>query len=158
MPTSTHWSSTSAPCRLEWRPSRWATGALILLAILAPLSVLQSEMPRVAAWPLAALAAAWGLWSARCDWRRPMRVFEFGSGLEAASLDGQALAAATLRWRGPMAILHWRDGDGQGGWLAWWPDTLPAAERRRLRLNAALIRPLRGHLLPHAGEGIGMAP
>ena len=158
MPTSTRWSSTSARCRLEWRPSRWATGALILLAVLAPSCVLQSEMPRMAAWPLALLAGAWGLRGALCEWRQPVRVFEVGPGLADASLDGRPLAEAVLRWRGPLAFLRWRDEGGQGGWLAWWPDTLPVAERRRLKVNAALIRPLRGHLLPHAGEGSAVAP
>lgn len=134
MQTSTRSSSTSAPCRLEWRPSRWATGALILLAALAPLCILQSEMPRPVAWPLAVLAGAWGLLDAMREWRRPARVFAFGPGLAGASLDGRPLASAVVHWRGPLAFLRWRDAAGQGGWLAWWPDTLPVDARQRLRL------------------------
>jgi toxin CptA len=158
MPTSTRSSSTSVPCRLEWRPSRWATGALILLAALAPFCVVQSEMPRALAWPLAVLACAWGLRDALREWSQPARLFVFGPGLAGVSLDGRPLVSAMLRWRGPLAFLHWRDAGGQGGRLVWWPDTLPAAERRRLKVNAALIRPLRGHLLPRAGEGAAVAP
>lgn len=135
MQNSTHWSSTSAPCRLEWRPSRWVTGALIALALLAPSCVLQSGMPRVVAWPLAMLAGAWGAWSAWRERHRPSRVFEFGGRPVGASLDGEALAAARIAWRGSLAMLHWRDGEGREGRLAWWPDTLPGDARRRLRLH-----------------------
>lgn len=134
MPSSTRSSSTSAPCRLEWRPSRWATGALILLATLAPFCVLQSEMPRLAAWPLAVLAGAWGLWSAWCERRRPAHVFEFGTPPFGTKLDGRTTARTRITWRGPLAVLHWCDRHGREGRLAWWPDTLPADARRRLRL------------------------
>jgi toxin CptA len=137
MPTSTRSSSTSVPCRLEWRPSRWATGALSLLAVLAPFCVLQSEMPRVVAWPLALMAGAWGLLDALRERRQPARMFVFGPGFAGASLDGRPLASVALRWRGPLAFLCWRDAAGRGGWLVWWPDTLPVAERRTLRVAAA---------------------
>ncbi len=143
MPHSTPWSSTSAPCRpdscrLEWRPSRWAIGALILLSALAPFAVLQSEMPRLAAWPLAAVAGAWGPWSAWREARKPARTFELQPGNGLARLDGRPLVLAEVRWRGPLAFLRWRDAAGQGGRLAWWPDTLPPAQRRELRVAAAM--------------------
>lgn len=140
MPRSTHSSSTSAACRLEWRPSRWAVGALILLALLAPLAVLHSEMPRLAAWPLAIGAAAWGSWSAWHEARKPARTFELPPGAGDASLDGRPLALAEIRWRGPLAFLRWRGASGQGGRLAWWPDTLPPGKRRELRLASAPFR------------------
>src|SRR3546814_14715060 len=76
-------------------------------------------------------------------------LFGFGPALEMASLDGQTLAAATLRWRGPLAFLRWRDAGGQGGWLVWWPDTLPAAARRVLRI-AASAAPAHGGMAPYA--------
>jgi toxin CptA len=143
MQQSTRWSGTSAPCgpdpcRIAWRPSRWAIGALILLAALAPFAVLQSEMPRPAAWPLAALAAAWGLHSAWREACKPARAFAFHPDTGTASLDGRPLALAEVQWRGPLAFLRWRDAAGQGGRLAWWPDTLPAAQRRELRLAAGM--------------------
>lgn len=143
MPHSTHWSGTSARCRpdschLEWRPSRWAIGALILLSVLAPFAVLQSEMPGLAAWPLAAVAGAWGLRSAWREARKPARTFELQAGAGPASLDGQPLVLAEVQWRGPLAFLRWRDAAGQGGRLAWWPDTLPPAKRRELRLAAGM--------------------
>src|SRR5690606_22364190 len=105
------------------------------------------EMPRTAAWPLAVLAGAWGLHDALREWRLPARVFELGPGSPGASLDGRPLASAVLRWRGPLAFLYWRDESGQGGWLAWWPDTLPVAERRALRV-AATAAPATGVVAP----------
>src|SRR5690606_19774655 len=103
-------------------------------------------------------ACAWGLRDALHEWSQPARLLEFGPGLAGASLDGRPPASAVLCWRGPPAFLHWRDDAGQGGRLVWWPDNLPVAERRALKVNAAFIRPLRGHLLPRAGAGAGMAP
>jgi hypothetical protein len=107
------------------------------LSALAPFAVLHSEMPRLAAWPVAAGAGAWGLWSAWRETRKPARAFELRPGAGSASLDGQPLTFAEVQWRGPLAFLRWRDAAGQGR-LAWWPDTLPPAKRRELRVAAAM--------------------
>ena len=64
MPNSCNWCGASASFRLEWRPSRWLVGALVLIAVLSPFAVLHSELPRPWAWLLAADAAAYGLWLA----------------------------------------------------------------------------------------------
>ena len=147
MPRSTPWSTTSAAChpdphdaaalRLDWRPSRWVMAALIVLSVLAPFAALHSDAPRAMAWPLAATAAAWGLWSALREACRPDRCLALGA-RGGASLDRHPLAVATFQWRGPLLFLHWRDTAGQGGRLAWWPDTLPPAKRRELRLAAGM--------------------
>ena len=109
--------------------------ALFLLSVLAPLAVLASEMPRIAAWPIACVAAIAGLRLARREARKPRRRLEIPVGGQGrAMLDGAPLAEATLSWRGPLAFLHWHDEAGRGGRLSWWPDTLPAAQRRVLRL------------------------
>ncbi len=131
-----HWSSTSAPCRLEWRPSRWVIGAQWLLAVLAPWAVFGSEMPRAAAWPLAGIACACGAWLALREAGKPARQLSWPPGDAPVLLDGQPLQLAELQWRGPLAFLRWRGPDGQGGRLDWWPDTLPSARRRELRLAA----------------------
>lgn len=141
MPRSTRSSSASASCRPEghsiaWRPSRWVIAALLLLSALAPFAVLASEMPRVAAWPLAAVAAFAGLHAARGEARKPRHQLEVPAGQGRAMLDGAPLAEATLSWRGPVAFLRWRDAAGGRGRLSWWPDTLPPAERRVLKLWA----------------------
>ena len=72
MPNCRSSSPGSAPCRLElqWRPSRWLLAALLILSLLAPLSVLGSELPRALAWPLALGAAGAGLAAA---WREAGR-------------------------------------------------------------------------------------
>jgi toxin CptA len=131
---STRWSSASGPFHIEWRPSRWLLAALLALTVLAPLAVLASEMPRVAAWPLAGLALAQGLLQCRREWRRPRRLATLQGGRRVL-LDGVALDDAKVAWRGPIAVLAWRDGRRQRR-LAWWPDTLPPARRRELRLAA----------------------
>jgi len=138
-PPSTRWSSASVPCRIDWRPSRWLLAALLLMALAAPLAVLASGVPRLAAWPLALAAAGQGLWLARREARRPRRSLLF-------TADGRLLVdeaeahAVDLQWRGPLAFLAWQDADGRRARLAWWPDTLPARWRRELRLAASRLR------------------
>ena len=139
MPRSTRSSGASASFRPErhhvaWRPSRWVIAALLLLSVLAPFAVLASEMPRIAAWPLAGVAAIAGLRAARHEARKRPRHFEIPAGQGRGLLDGAPLADATLSWRGPLAFLYWRDETGRRGRLSWWPDTLPPAQRRVLKL------------------------
>ena len=128
-------SNVSAPCRFDLRPSRWLVGALLALAVLAPLSVLLSEMPRVLAWPLALLASVAGLLLARREWRRPRQpVVIDGEGR--VTIDGIEARAFRVDWRGPLAFLSWRDPSGRLRRCSLWPDTLPPALRRELRLAA----------------------
>ncbi|MEO5828812.1 MAG: hypothetical protein ABIQ48_09515 [Luteimonas sp.] len=89
------------------------------------------------AWPLAATALAWGMWGLLCEACKSVRQFELGANGN-ATLDGRALAAATLQWRGPLLFLHWRGPGGQGGHLVWWPDTLAPVQRRELRIAAGM--------------------
>jgi len=149
MPTSTPWSSASATCQLEWRPSRALTVALRILGVLAALSALASEMPRVVAWPVGLLAIAHGEWLARRYRTLPVRRLWWLAG-RLPELDGVPLQKAALHWRGPFAFLAWRDADGRTQRMAWWPDTLPRTARRELRLVAAVA--------PHAPSTPSMAP
>jgi toxin CptA len=145
MPHSTHSSSASATSRppieapgggrFEWRPSRWLVAAQALLGVLGGVSVLISGMPGPWAWIMASAALGWGLVSARrCSRRRP-RLLAWSADATQPALDGQLLADARLHWRGPLAFLCWREG-GRRHHLSWWPDTLPPAQRRELRLAA----------------------
>ncbi len=136
MPHSNRWSSTSAPCRIEWRPSRWLAGALLVIAALAAFSIMASEMPRPLAWPMAALVLAWGGWRARRELRHPRHEWVFPGNDAPVLLDGEPVEAVQVQWRGPLAFVSWRERNGRIGRLAWWPDTLPAARRRELRLAA----------------------
>lgn len=137
MPYSSRWSNASAPCRIEWRPSRGLAGAILVLAALAVFSVFVSEMPRLLAWPLAALVLAWGGWRARRELRQPRREWIFPGNDAPVLLDGEPVMAVQVQWRGPLAFVGWRERNGRAGRLAWWPDTLPAARRRELRLAAS---------------------
>ena len=139
MPRSPCSSSASASFRPEhrhiaWRPSRWVIAALSLLSVLAPFAVLASEMPRIAAWPIAGVAAIYGLRATLHEARRPPHRLGIPAGGGRAMLDGTPLAEAVLSWRGPLAFLRWRDEAGRRGRLSWWPDTLPPAQRRVLKL------------------------
>ncbi len=136
MTHSGRWSNASAPCRIEWRPSRWLAGALAVLAALAAFSVFASEMPRIAAWPLALAALGWGVRQAWRELRQPCREWLFPGADAPVLLDGEPVEDVHVQWRGPLAFVRWRGSDGRIERLAWWPDTLPAAQRRELRLAA----------------------
>lgn len=138
-------SSVSASCRLEWRPSRWVTGALLALGLLAALAVLASGMPRLMAWPLAVSALAYACWRARRESKLPSRALFLPGNELPATLDGLPIEQARVRWRGPLAFLLWRDRQGRPQRLSWWPDTLPAASRRELRLAAGSLEAARDH-------------
>ena len=139
MPHWMHLSNACAPCRLDWRPSRWLVAAWLILGTAGSASVLASEMPRLAGVPLAILALAHGLRGARRESMRPIRVLAWPPN-ESPRLDGVALDDVRLEWRGPLAFLRWRDADGRIQRLAWWPDTLPTEHRRALKLAGAGAR------------------
>ena len=137
MRNSPRWWNGSVNCRLEWRPSRLLQALLILLGVLAAVAVLACEMPRLFARPVAAVALAQGAWLARREGRRAHLAFWFPGNDRPPTVDGLPMFDARLHWRGPLAFLRWRACAG-GRWqhAAWWPDTLPATQRRELRLAA----------------------
>ncbi len=103
---------------------------------LAMLSVLASEMTRAVAWPLALATLVYGVCLAHREWRHPPIELAFSGDRGPVLVDGEPVAEVLLRWRGPLAFLRWRDRDGRRHRLVWWPDTLPVATRRELRLAA----------------------
>lgn len=134
MSNSFRCSSPSATCRIEWRPSRWLLATLALIALLAAFSILESEMPRLAVWPLALLALGYGVWTVRREAKRPVREFVFPGNASPVLLDGQPVEDVVVHWRGPLAFIRWKGSVGRAGRLSFWPDTLPPARRRELRL------------------------
>lgn len=129
-------SNASAPCRIEWRPSRWLTAALWSLALLAPLSLWASGLPGPMAWPLALCAAGGAAWSALRHRRAaPLSILVPADG--EVTVAGQAVEGFEVIWRGALAFLSWRDGAGRRRRLALWPDVLAPATRRELRLVMA---------------------
>jgi len=144
MPESHRSSHASEICRLEWRPSRLQAVAIVLLGLLAAVAVVASEMPAHAAWLLAAACLLQGTSGAWRSLQAPARSLVWNGHAGVVVLDGAVLAAPGLSWRGPIAILRWRDPNARPRTLVWWPDTLPASRRRELRLAA--------------GEGTAPAP
>ncbi len=150
MPDSPGSSSASASCRraevpearLAWRPSAWLSACLAVLTVLAVFSVLASEMPRWPASGLCLLVLGHGGWLLRREWRGPRTELIFRSGR--LTVDGVGVAQAGVQWRGPLVFVSWRDGAGHVRRLSWWPDTLPAACRRELRLAGPLAAAARG--------------
>ena len=134
MSKSRRWSTVSAPCRLEWRPSGLLAAALLTLGLLAAASLLASEAPRFAAWPSALAASAYGGWLARRELRRPARGLTIPMADSPATLDDAPMADFHMQWRGPLAFVQWRDAQGRRRRMQFWPDTLSAPARRELRL------------------------
>jgi toxin CptA len=131
-------SSGSVSCRLEWRPSYWLQGALAVLGLLAAWSVLLSEMPRWAAWPMVVGVLAYMFASIYRERRRPARCLVFPGGDGPVQIDGLVVESVTVHWRGPLAFVTWQERGGNRQRLSWWPDTLPPERRRELRLAAGL--------------------
>lgn len=103
------------------------------LAVLAPLSLLASELPRTLAWPTAILVAAAGAVLAWRESRRvPLAIAVAAAGT--ATVDGRPVGEFRVLWRGPVAFLRWRDEHGRRHARSLWPDVLPPALRRELRL------------------------
>ncbi len=127
-------SIRSAPCRIEWRPSRWTSAMLWTLALCAPFSLLMSDMPGAFAWPLALSVAAFGIVDARRYGREASIELVIPIGRGQASCDGQPIQDLMIAWRGPLAFLRWRKPGGRVQRVVFWPDTLPSGPRRELRL------------------------
>ena len=95
------------------------------LVVLAPLSLIASDLPRAVAWPLAVAATAWAIIDARRYRSMAVRQLTIPAGRGAATCDGERIDGLRA---------HWRDGRGRRRHASFWPDTLPAALRRELKL------------------------
>jgi len=140
MAKSRHWSTASAPCRLEWRSSRILATALLTLGVLAAIAVLACELPRMVSLPTAASAVLYGAWLARRELRRPAVELVIPNS-SAATIDGMPVSDLLLHWRGPLAFLQWCDAAGRRQRRQGWPDNLGPAARRELRLAMAARAP-----------------
>jgi toxin CptA len=136
MPNSQRLSHGSETCRLEWRPSRAFVAVQMSLGVLGACSVLASEMPRTAAWLLAAAAMVYAALLSERHLRLGKLPVVWNGRSGTATIDGLATDGASLQWRGPIAFLHWRDGARRRRCLAFWPDALDPKARRELLLAA----------------------
>lgn len=108
---------------------------MLALALMSPVAVLACDLPRWAAWPLAILVMVAALALARREWRGPV-VPVVIDGAGTALVDGREVSGFHVAWRGPIAFVSWRDSGGAAHRHGLWPDTLPPALRRELRLAA----------------------
>ena len=132
-------SRSSSSFLIDWRPSRLVCVAHAVLALLASLSLFLSALPPVAC-GLGTLAIVVSACSAiRRQAIRPVQVLRIaGDGswavLLCAGQPPRLFPKTRLGIRGPMAVLRAWDTEGRSFQCNWWPDTLPAAARRQLRL------------------------
>ncbi|UOS97447.1 hypothetical protein LZZ50_12900 [Xanthomonas arboricola] len=136
MPPTPHSSPIFAPCRLEWRPSRGLACALGVLSALALGALWRSGVPPWLAMLLSVHAVLTGGRSLRLLLRSPAREVIVPWSETPASVDGVQVQGLQVAWRGPIAVVAWTGLDARRRRLLFWPDTLPAAQRRELRLAA----------------------
>ncbi|MBP6597405.1 MAG: hypothetical protein KA196_07800 [Arenimonas sp.] len=111
-----------------------------MLALLSAASLWLSGAPAALKWLGGSLALGHGLRLARRERRRPALSLAWAGGAAPATLSGGGfrldLAGVRVQQRGGMAVLWGRDSRHRCHRLVWWPDTLPPAARRQLRLAA----------------------
>jgi len=112
-------------------------GALASIGVCACIALWLSELPLIATVCAMPLIVAAALHRIAIERRAPMRELVIDA-VGAAHLDGVVLDTPQLEWRGPLAILRWRDGRRERR-LLWWPDTLLPPARRELRLAASAL-------------------
>lgn len=134
MPTSRRSCAPSPTLSIEVGPSRQLAAVLLALTLLAPVSLMLSDLPHWPAGLLAAGAATHGLHRVHLELRRPAVHFRFRAD-GTVHVGGQPVERLELAWRGPLACLRWIE---RGRWrrLVVWPDVLGPAGRRELRLWA----------------------
>lgn len=134
-------SSASSTFRIDWRPSRWLQAGLVGLGLLAAASLLVSGLPWLPAAACAVAAVAWGVVLALRERRRPsVALVLAGQGVLVRPPGSRAELLVDPQWqlRGPLAVLRARDQRGCRRSYSWWPDTLPPAARRQLRMHRDL--------------------
>ncbi|MFY0184043.1 hypothetical protein ACTT2I_06070 [Stenotrophomonas sp. PUT21] len=133
MPRPPPSSPGSAPCQLEWQPSRWQCRALIAMGALMPWALWATDLPTP--WGLASgFVAMAGTWLEAWRYaRRPGCMFVIPADEGPAQVDDAPVEDLQMRRRGPLVQLAWRQ-QGRRHWRLFWPDTLPQAQARELRL------------------------
>lgn len=126
------------PLRLGWRPSKWQTTALALLALAIQLALWLTGIHGLWYAAVAGVAALWSTYALICHVRSPTGRLEWAAPDAPAhwrSADGseQAVTVLSIAVRGPLAVVR-MSTDRHVCARLWWPDTLTAAERRSLIL------------------------
>ncbi len=136
-------SIASAPCRFELRPSRALAGVMLMLAVLVPWAALSSDLPARVGGIVAVLAVCLAVGLAVRELRRTAQAVVIDAS-GAAAIDGQAVEALRIDWRGTLGFVSWRDAAGRIHRRSLWPDTLSPALRRELRLAVPASGAVRG--------------
>lgn len=133
-------SNASLPCRIEWRPSRWAVFGTVLIGVLAAVAVMLSALPEPTRLLSALALLVFALWRAWRESRRRHWLLHWpGLDRSAVCVINERETAVTIcavQLRGPLAGVSLNDGSLRSTHYLWWPDTLDAASRRALRLMA----------------------
>jgi len=135
-----HSSSALPTCRVDWRPSRALAVAVGIVGLLALLSLRLSALPPPLAVALAICVVIYSAVSIQRELKREPFTFIWAGGDAVAVLNfgdsQQVLSGLSLSMRGPLATIRGRDEDDRHRTYLWWPETLPSAARRQLRLAA----------------------
>ena len=138
MPTSRRSRSASPPLRIELRGSRQLAALLVMLGVLGGAVLWLTELPAALAVPGSIVCVLYGAHLGRVERRRwPVELLLRGAG---AQVDGVAVEALDLGWRGPLTLIAWRSGGRHHRRVAW-PDVVDAGLRRELRLWVSTRRP-----------------
>jgi hypothetical protein len=113
---------------------------------LAAGSLWLSALPKPLAAVAGAVALAWSWRLARREAAKPGCTLAWKGGEDQVCVNfggrGEVWSRPRALLRGPMAVFSAVDAGGQRRHLLWWPDTLHAHGRRRLRLaSSADARP-----------------
>jgi toxin CptA len=111
---------------------------LLALTLLAMLALASSDLPLGAVGIASAAALLYGARLAHGEWRQERLQLHWSPpATELRVLFGgrsETWRVGCWHLRGPLAALLAFDERGRRRRLLWWPDTLPAPARRRLRL------------------------
>ncbi|HEY4582692.1 MAG TPA: hypothetical protein VIG88_07505 [Lysobacter sp.] len=109
-----------------------------MLGALAGAGLWLTDLPAVLAVPGSVVCVMRGLYLARIEHgRAPVELVLRG---QDARVDGEAVEALALGWRGPLTLVGWRAAGRRHRRVAW-PDVVDARLRRELRLWVSTRRP-----------------
>lgn len=107
-------------------------GALAAIGAMAGAGLFLTTLPLAVAIALAPLCGAWGAALAYRALHAPTVLMAFRAD-GTVFVDGARVDDAGLDWRGPLTCIRWQRG-GRHMRLVAWPDVVPPARRRELRL------------------------
>jgi len=132
-------SKSSSSFLLDWRPSRLMAVARAVLAGLAALSIWLSALPWTACLAAVLVLLPFTAWRIRRELGQPpvtLRIADDGAWVVLLEplRRPRLLEACRVQVRGGLAWARARDVGGRRRSWTWWPDTLSAADLRKLRL------------------------